>query len=81
VRAVRGVVTREALYVSGVFHAAVLRVDERGVEGAAATAIVARTVAAVAAPRVEVRVDRPFFVLVTHRQTGAVIFLAYVAEP
>jgi serine protease inhibitor len=80
-RAVCGVVTREALYVSGVFHAAVLRVDERGVEGAAATAIVARTVAAVVAPRVEMRVDRPFFFLVTHRQTGAVIFLAYVAEP
>jgi len=80
-QAVRGVVAREAMYVSGVFHAAVLRVDERGVEGAAATAIVVRTVTAVVAPRVEVRVDRPFFVLVTHRQTGAVIFLVYVAEP
>jgi hypothetical protein len=27
------------------------------------------------------RVDRPFFLLVTHPATGAVIFLAYVAEP
>jgi serine protease inhibitor len=77
-----GIVVEESLlYIAGAFHAAVLRVDERGIEGAAATAMVVRGIAYRQLPVVEMRVDRPFFLLVTHRETGAVIFLAYVAEP
>jgi serine protease inhibitor len=75
------VVAEEPLQVSSAFHAAVLRVDERGIEGAAATAMVARTVAYRRLPEVEVRVDRPFLFLVTHRETGVVVFLACVVEP
>jgi serine protease inhibitor len=71
------VVEQSLLVVAGVFHAAVLRVDERGIEGAAATAMVVRGIAYRRLPVVEMRVDRPFFLLVTHRGTGAVIFLAY----
>ena len=79
--ALGGVVVEEQLNVSGAFHAAVLRVDESGVEGAAATAVVGRAVAFRQLPEIEVRVDRPFFFLVTHRDTAAVLFLAYVTEP
>lgn len=75
------VVEEERLHLAGAIHGAVLRVDERGVEGAAATALVARAVAFRQLPAVEMRVDRPFLVLVTHPATGAVIFLAEVAEP
>jgi serine protease inhibitor len=75
------VVTEERLWIAGAYHAAILRVDETGVEGAAATALVARGVAYRQLPRVEVRVDRPFALLVTHRQTGAVAFAARVREP
>ena len=79
--AVVGVVTNEPLYISSAYHAAVLHVDERGVEGAAATAITARRLSAVLLPSVEMRVDRPFLFLVTHRKTAAVIFLARIASP
>jgi serine protease inhibitor len=75
------VVEQSFLWIAGAFHAAFLRVDERGIEGAAATALVVRGIAYRWLPVVEMRVDRPFFLLVTHRGTGAVIFLAYVAEP
>jgi len=78
---VSGVVAEEALWIAGAYHAAVLRVDETGIEGAAATALVARGVAYRQLPSVEVRVDRPFLLLVTHRHTGAVAFAARVREP
>ena len=76
-----GVVAEEPLWIAGAYHTAVLRVDETGIEGAAATALVARAIAYRQLPTVEVRVDRPFLLLVTHRRTGAVAFTAQVREP
>jgi serpin B len=76
-----GVVAEENLWITGAYHSAVLRVDETGIEGAAATALVMRQVAYRQLPTVEVRVDRPFLLLVTHRQTGAIAFIARVREP
>lgn len=69
------------LAVSQAVHRVVLRLDERGVEGAASTALVMRPVAFRELPTVELRVDRPFHVLVTHRETGAVLFLGRVTDP
>jgi serpin B len=79
--AVAGVVAEEPLWIARAYHAAVLRVDEAGIEGAAATGLIARGVAYRQLPTVEVRVDRPFLLLVTHRRTGAVAFVARVREP
>jgi serine protease inhibitor len=59
----------------------VLRMNETGIEGAAATALVARGVAYRLLPTVEVRVDRPFLLLVTHQRTAVVAFAARVVEP
>lgn len=59
-------------------HEAVLRVDEHGIEGAAATAL---AVAGGIAPEpVPMHVDRPFLLLVRHT-SGAVYFLARVTDP
>ncbi|MGH9288683.1 MAG: serpin family protein [Acidimicrobiales bacterium] len=79
--AVTRVVAKEFLWIAGAYHAAVLRVDETGVEGAAATGLIARGVAYRQLPTVEVRVDRPFLLLVTHQRTGAIAFVARVGEP
>jgi serpin B len=70
------------LRIDNVLHKAVLRVDEQGLEGAAATAVAMLLAAAVrpAAP-VPFHVDRPFLVLVRHAGTGAIYFLARVTEP
>lgn len=67
--------------VSDVAHQAVLRLDESGLEGAAATAAMMRLVSMPAGEPVTVRADRPFLLLVRHSGTGAVYFLARVVEP
>ncbi len=74
-------VADQPLFISDAVHRAVLRVDERGIERAAATAMVMRAVAFRSLPEVEMVVDRPFYLLVGHRATGAVLFVARVANP
>lgn len=69
------------LTVSEVLHQAVLRVDEQGFEGAAATALIMRLTSMMIDEPVAVTVDRPFLLLVRHAGTGALYFLARVVEP
>lgn len=69
------------LTVSEVLHQAVLRVDEQGFEGAAATALTMRLTSMIIDEPVTVTVDRPFLLLVRHAGTGALHFIARVVEP
>lgn len=69
------------LAVSDALHEAVLKVDEEGIEGAAATAIMIRVASVIIEDPLEVRFDRPFLILVRHAATGAVYFLARVTDP
>jgi len=87
---VRTIFTRDAdlsgispdpLAVQAVLHEAVLKVDEQGLEGAAATAVMIRLMSADTQRPVEIRVDRPFLLLVRHTGTGAIYFLARVTNP
>jgi serpin B len=72
----------ERMFVDDVMHEAVLRLDEEGLEGAAATAITFRTVSfEIPADPVVVNVDRPFLLAVRNARSGAVYFLAQVARP
>lgn len=74
--------TDSRLCVSKAVHQAVLRVDESGLEGAAATALVMRMAGVVRdAPPIRVDVDRPFLFLVRHRESGALYFMARVVTP
>ena len=68
------------LYVSGVFHKAFVRVDEKGTEAAAATGVVVGTTAAPVS-QVEFTLDRPFLFLIRERTTGAVLFAGRVLDP
>lgn len=70
------------LFVDDVIHEAVLRVDEEGLEGAAATAVTFRTVSVeIPEDPIVVNVDRPFLLAVRHTRSGAIYFLAQVAHP
>jgi serine protease inhibitor len=71
------------LAVQAVIHETVLKVDEQGFEGAAATAMMMRALSVMRPPEkpVEVRVDRPFLFVVTHQDTGIVYFSAKVVDP
>jgi serpin B len=72
----------ESIWVDSVDHEAVLRVDEKGFEGAAATEVVFRMLSAhigLEEPLV-LRFDRPFLALVLHRETGAIYFSTRVTD-
>ncbi|HVW40574.1 MAG TPA: serpin family protein [Amycolatopsis sp.] len=70
------------LTVDDVVHQSVLRLDEQGLEGAAATAVMIRALAMVTpVDPVDVVVNRPFLLLVRHARTGVVYFFARVVEP
>ncbi|KJK50812.1 hypothetical protein UK23_09080 [Lentzea aerocolonigenes] len=72
----------ERLFVDDVLHEAVLRVDEEGLEGAAATAVTFRTVSfELPVEPIVVAVDRPFLLAVRHARSKAIYFLAQVARP
>ncbi|MGH3795123.1 MAG: serpin family protein [Pseudonocardiaceae bacterium] len=78
-----GLSSLRAAWVDEVVHRAVLRVDEQGLEGAAATAAVV-AMRAMTTPPAEpllVEVDRPFLLLIRHRRTGTIYFLARVTAP
>jgi serpin B len=69
------------MFIETAVHKAVMRVDEQGFEGAAATALAFRLVSVDMSRPVPFYVDRPFLVLVRHARTGAIYFLARVVEP
>jgi serpin B len=72
----------ERVFVDDVVHQSVLRLDEQGLEGAAATAVMFRTLSMVTPmDPLDVVVDRPFLLLVRHAATGVVYFFARVVEP
>lgn len=71
------------LYVTNVVHKTFLAIDEQGTEAAAATAIViAPTAAPIEQPRrIDFIADRPFFLALRHRESGAILFIGRVMEP
>ncbi|WP_017610510.1 serpin family protein [Nocardiopsis xinjiangensis] len=67
------------LKVDAMLHQSVLRVDEKGAEGAAATAAMMVMSAAVPTRPVRFTVDRPFVFAL--RRRGALLFLGRVSDP
>jgi serpin B len=74
-------ITTSDLAVQAVLHEAVLKLDEQGLEGAAATAVMMRLMSLPTGQPVQVHVDRPFLLVVRHQETGVVYFLARVVDP
>ncbi|HLL64960.1 MAG TPA: serpin family protein [Micromonosporaceae bacterium] len=71
----------DPIVIDEVVHEAVLRVDEDGFEGAAATAVIMRMTSYQMGRPVEFHVDRPFVIIVRHPETGAIYFLGRITEP
>jgi serpin B len=72
---------RDRLFISEVFHKAFVRVDEKGTEAAAATAVVMDRAAAIMARPVEFKADHPFLFFIRDNPTGIVLFMGRVADP
>jgi serpin B len=73
---------RERLRLSNVYHKVFVRVDERGTEAAAATAVsMERAGGPPPSPPRMFSVDRPFLFLVRDRISGLVLFVGRVVDP
>ena len=66
--------------IDNVYHQAVVIVDEKGTEAAAATGIVAVAVSA-PAPPVIFKADHPFIFMIKDNTTDAILFLGQVNKP
>lgn len=75
-----GGISASPLAVESVLHESVLRIDEEGLEGAAATAVMMRLVS-MPTHSEQLSVDRPFLLVVRHAATGVLYFVARVTEP
>ncbi len=70
----------DELKLAQVFHKVFVRVDEKGTEAAAATAV-EMAVKGMAASPVEINFDRPFLFFVRDNASGLVLFMGHVADP
>ncbi len=69
------------LHISDVIHKAIVLVDEKGTEAAAATGVVVGVTSAMPMDQVTLTVDRPFLFLIRDVKTGTVLFVGRVLDP
>ena len=76
---------RTPLKITAVEHKTYMKLDEKGTEAAAATAVVVGVASsALVHPHpepFEMIIDHPFFLAITDRQTGAMLFAGVVSDP
>ena len=73
----------QRLVIARVFHKGFVKVDEKGTEAAAASAILMAETAAIAGgpPPLRIKVDHPFLFLIRDDASGLVLFLGRVTDP
>jgi serpin B len=77
-----GITGNKELYIDKVIQKTFVQVDEEGTEAAAATAVIMMKAAMFQPEKiVEFRADHPFFFLIRHERTKAVLFMGRVADP
>ncbi len=69
------------LTISHVVHQAFVRVDEKGTEAAAATAVIMKEVSAFVEPPLVFNADHPFMVILRDKRSGSILFMGCVKEP
>ena len=67
------------LFISAVIHQAYVKVDEKGTEAAAATAVVMTMSSAM--PGNVFKADHPFIFIIQQKETGNILFLGKVVDP
>ncbi len=72
---------RERLHISDVFHKAFVKVDEKGTEAAAATAVVMGAAGGAPARPLELKVDHPFLFVIEDTASGLILFMGRVTDP
>jgi serpin B len=70
-----------ALHVDSVVHKTTFELDEQGVVASAATGVMMAMAMRQEQPPFEMVVDRPYYLLLRERQSGAALFAGYIADP
>jgi serpin B len=73
-----GMTGRKDLYIAYVIHQAYVKVDEKGTEAAAATAVIMKTFVG---PRKIFEADHPFIFIIQEKETGNILFMGKVVNP
>jgi serpin B len=71
----------DRLFISQVFHKAFVKVDEKGTEAAAATAVVMERAGALPQKTEEFKADHPFLFVIRDNASGLILFMGRVADP
>lgn len=71
----------DRLFIGNVFHKGFIRVDEKGTEAAAATAVVMPRAGSAPAQPLELKVNRPFLFFLRDNASGLVLFMGRVIDP
>jgi serpin B len=71
----------DRLFIAKVFHKAFVKVDEKGTEAAAATAVVMAKGGGMPSRGTVVEVDHPFLFFIVDKQSGLVLFMGRVVDP
>ena len=71
-------VPRGAIWVDDVIHQAIIKVNEKGTEAAAATAIIIVTALV---PVTVIEINKPFIFIIRDRDTGVILFIGHVVDP
>ena len=74
-----GMTGNKDLFISAVIHQAYVKVDEKGTEAAAATALVMKPTSIM--PRNIFKADHPFIFIIQEKETGNILFLGRVVNP
>jgi serpin B len=76
-----GMTSAEKLFISAVIHQAYVKVDEKGTEAAAATAVFMGATSMGPRDLIIFRADHPFIFIIQEKQTGNILFLGKVVDP
>lgn len=78
-----GMTGNRDLFIGAVLHDAFIKVDEKGTEAAAATAVVMEDLTFAKGPNKQniFRADHPFIFLIEESSTGNILFLGRVIDP
>ena len=72
---------RERLQISGVFHKAFVKVDEKGTEAAAATAVLMPRAGGAPSFEIDFKADHPFLFVIVDKKSGLALFVGRVVDP
>ena len=76
-----GMTSKEKWLISAVVHEAVVDVNEKGTEAAAATGVVMRPTAMLPIQPVVFRADHPFLYIIIHEPSDSILFLGRLSNP